>query len=46
MYDYEYLNGDRFNNAPQLNGARKRAKFAGIPLPDFSQQERITANNT
>ena len=42
----DYLNGDRFNDAPQLNGARKRAKFAGIPLPDFSQQERITANNT
>ena len=40
-----YLNGDRLNSAPQLNGARKRAKFAGIPLPDFSQEEKITAYN-
>ena len=41
----DYLNGEQFNNAPRLNGAKKRAKFAGIPLPDFSQRERITANN-
>ena len=41
----DYLNGEQFNNAPRLNGAKKRAKFASIPLPDFSQRERITANN-
>ena len=41
----DYLNREQFNNAPRLNGAKKRAKFAGIPLPDFSQRERITANN-
>lgn len=40
----DYLNADRLNNAPQLNGAKKRAKFAGIPLPDFSEQGQRTAN--
>lgn len=39
-----YLSADKLNGASQLNGAKKRAKFAGIPLPDFSQQEKIRAN--
>ena len=40
----DYLNADRLNTAPQLNGAKKRAKFAGIPLPDFSEQGGRAAN--
>lgn len=40
----DYLRVDKLNGAPQLNGAKKRGKFSGIPLPDFSQQERIPAN--
>lgn len=33
-----YLDMDKLTVAPQLNGARKRAKFAGIALPDFATQ--------
>lgn len=40
----DYLNVEKLNETPQLNGAKKRAKFAGIPLPDFSKQEKTTAN--
>lgn len=40
----DYLNADRLNSAPQLNGAKKRAKFAGISLPDFSEQGGCVAN--
>ena len=40
----DYLNTDRLDNTPQLNGAKKRAKFAGIPLPDFSEQKRSMTN--
>ena len=29
----------RLEATPQLNGAKKRGKFAGITLPDFSEQE-------
>jgi len=39
-----YLSAERLNSAPQLNGAKKRAKFAGIPLPDFSAQAESSAN--
>lgn len=28
----------RLEATPQLNGAKKRGKFAGITLPDFSEQ--------
>ena len=40
----DYLSSDKLENAPRLNGTKKRAKFAGIPLPDFSQQEKAKAN--
>ena len=40
----DYLNADRLNNAPQLNGTKKRAKFAGISLPNFSEQGGRAAN--
>ena len=40
----DYLSSDKLENAPHLNGTKKRAKFAGIPLPDFSQQEKNKAN--
>lgn len=33
-----YLHMDRMNDAPKLNGATPRAKFADIPLPVFSQR--------
>ena len=29
----------RLEVTPQLNGAKKRSKFAGIKLPDFSGKE-------
>lgn len=31
-----HLSMENLLNTPQLNGARKRGKFAGIILPDFS----------
>lgn len=34
-----YLHMDRMNEAPKLNGAAPRAKFADIPLPVFSQKQ-------
>ena len=33
-----YLDTNKLVTAPALNGAKKRNKFAGITLPDFSQQ--------
>ena len=33
----DYLDMEKLSNAPRLNGARKRAKFAGITLPHFSE---------
>ncbi len=30
---------DRLEATPQLNGAKKRGKFAGITMPDFSERE-------
>lgn len=33
-----YLDTAKLVTAPTLNGAKKRSKFAGITLPDFSQQ--------
>lgn len=33
-----YLDTAKLVTAPALNGAKKRGKFAGITLPDFSQQ--------
>ncbi len=33
-----YLDTDKLVTAPALNGAKKRSKFAGITLPDFSAQ--------
>ena len=33
-----YLRMDKMNEAPKLNGAAPRAKFADIPLPIFSQK--------
>ena len=33
------LDMSRLEAAPQLNGAKKRGKFAGIALPDYSEQE-------
>ena len=33
------LDMDRLEATTQLNGAKKRGKFAGIKLPDFSEQE-------
>ena len=29
-----------FNETPQLNGARKRGKFADVVLPDFSGKKK------
>ncbi|HIU44066.1 MAG TPA: site-specific integrase [Candidatus Ventrousia excrementavium] len=34
----DYLDMEKLSKTPQLNGAKKRAKFAGIILPDFSDQ--------
>ena len=33
----DYLDMEKLSNAPRLNGAKKRAKFAGITLPNFSE---------
>ena len=33
-----YLDIEKLTAAPRLNGAKKRSKFAGIVLPDFSTQ--------
>lgn len=33
-----YLDIEKLTAAPRLNGAKKRSKFAGIVLPDFSVQ--------
>lgn len=33
-----YLDIEKLTAAPRLNGAKKRSKFAGIVLPDFSAQ--------
>lgn len=33
-----YLDMDKLAAAPQLNGAKKRAKFADVILPDFSKK--------
>lgn len=33
-----YLDIEKLTVAPRLNGAKKRSKFAGIVLPDFSAQ--------
>ena len=33
-----YLDTAKLVTAPALNGTKKRGKFAGITLPDFSQQ--------
>lgn len=32
----DYLDIEKLTSAPRLNGTQKRAKFAGITLPDFS----------
>lgn len=34
----DYLDMEKLSKTPQLNGAKKRAKFSGIILPDFSDQ--------
>ena len=35
----DHISIERLLDTPQLNGAKKRGKFAGIKLPDFSEQE-------
>ena len=42
----DYLDMEKLSRAPQLNGAKKRAKFAGIHLPDFSEQRQSKAAAT
>ena len=34
----DYLDVEKLSETPQLNGAKRRAKFASIVLPDFSAQ--------
>lgn len=34
----DHLNMEKLLNTPQLNGAKKRGKFAGVILPDFSDK--------
>ena len=36
----DYLDIEKLASAPQLNGAKKRSKFSGIVLPDFSKTRR------
>ncbi len=36
----DYLDIEKLASAPQLNGAKKRSKFSGIILPDFSKTHR------
>ena len=33
----DYLDMEKLTKTPQLNGAKKRGKFSGITLPDFSK---------
>ena len=33
-----YIDAEKLMTAPRLNGAKKRGKFADIPLPDFSSK--------
>lgn len=33
----DYLDMERLSTTPQLNGAKKRGKFAGVTLPDFTE---------
>lgn len=42
----DYLDVEKLSSAPQLNGAKKRAKFAGIILPDFSEQPKSEGSVT
>lgn len=42
----DYLDVAKLENTPQLNGARKRPKFAGITLPDFSEQRRTAGRSS
>lgn len=35
-----HLSMERLLDTPQLNGAKKRGKFAGVILPDFSEQDK------
>lgn len=35
------INMDTMTTAPNLNGARKKHKFANLPLPDFAKQSVI-----
>ena len=37
-----YLSMESLLNTPQLNGAKKRGKFAGIILPDFSDKGKAS----
>jgi integrase len=37
-----YLDIEKLVATPQLNGAKKRAKFSGIVLPDFSRPSKAT----
>ena len=36
----DYLDIEKLASAPRLNGAKKRSKFSGIILPDFSKTRR------
>lgn len=33
----DFLDMERLSTTPQLNGAKKRGKFAGVTLPDFTE---------
>ena len=35
-----HLSMENLLDTPQLNGAKKRGKFAGVILPDFSDKEK------
>ncbi len=37
-----HLSMENLLNTPQLNGARKRGKFAGVILPDFSDKGKAS----